>query len=371
MENLTRNNYEIWFLDYLDGQLSDEQLETLLDFLEQNPGLKQELLGVSGVSLAAGSVSLDQKEQLLKTPADIPGIAAIDQLCIARMENDLTDEQAADFDSRLDEDMELSGNYAAFRHTRLNPADAVIYPYKKELRKKTVFFSPWLITAISSAAVILLAWFLWPDSHKTVTPPLAKTEQPATEQPATRNLQPATRSLQPATDNRQLTTGNRLIAANRKPITHNSKPTTVIRGNSKPIAVENPARESVPMNKLVRKSVLAGPRIPDPQSTKLLVASNYPPAMDLPVTADNALTLPQYALQLFRQRILGEDLKLVRRTRFSMWEVAGAGVNKINDLAGTQMKLNREYDSKGDILAVSFNSRLIDVESPIKGQGNR
>jgi hypothetical protein len=125
------------------------------------------------------------------------------------------------------------------------------------------------------------------------------------------------------------------------------------------------------MDRLSHKSVLAGPRIPDPQRTKILYASNYPSSISNPVAADDALTIPQYALQLFRQRILGEDLKLVRRTRFSMWEVAGAGVNKINDLAGTRMKLNREYDSKGDILAVAFNSRLIDVESPVKGQGNR
>ncbi|MDO9349750.1 MAG: DNA glycosylase, partial [Deltaproteobacteria bacterium] len=37
---------------------------------------------------------------------------------------------------RLDEDMELKGSYSAFLHTRLNRADKVIFPYKKDLRKK-------------------------------------------------------------------------------------------------------------------------------------------------------------------------------------------------------------------------------------------
>jgi len=83
---------------------------------------------------------------------------------------------------------------------------------------------------------------------------------------------------------------------------------------------------------------------------------------------DDAMTVPQYALQLFREKILGQDVKQVKKTRFSMWEVAGAGVNKINSIAGTQMKLNREYDSKGDLLAVSFNSRLLDVEAPVRAR---
>jgi hypothetical protein len=354
MESLTRNNYEIWFLDYLDGQLSNEQLDILLDFLEENPDLKAELRGVGAASLQSGSESLSQKELLMKSPEDIPGIAAMDQLCIARMENDLTEEEARQFDLRLTKEPTLEKEYSAFMLTRLNPADRVVYPYKSDLRKKTIQFSPWVITAISSAAILILALILWPNNHVNPTASIARVEQPQTHtlQPTTPNLQPATRNLQPATRNLQPSTRN------LQPATRN------LQSDSAPIT----PRESLPMEHLVRKYPLAGPRIPDPQRMKLLLASNYPAVLNTPVTAGEVLTIPQYALRLFRERILGEDRKQVRKTRFSLWEVAGAGVEKINDLAGTQMKLNREYDSKGDILAVSFNSRLIDIESPVKGQ---
>jgi len=125
------------------------------------------------------------------------------------------------------------------------------------------------------------------------------------------------------------------------------------------------------MKSLTRKYPLSGPRIPDPMRTKVLYASNYPSAAFQTMPLEDALTVPQYALQLFREKILGQDPKQVRETRFSMWEVAGAGVNKINFLAGTQMKLNREYDLEGDIVAVSFNSRLLDVEAPIRAQEDK
>lgn len=359
MESLTRNNYEIWFLDYLDGQLGNEQLEVLLDFLEQNPDLKEELRGISGVILPAGTESIERKELLLKGPFDIPGISAVDQLCIARMENDLTDEEASRFDARLSEDTTLDEKFAAFRMTRLDPSTRVIYPYKSELRKKTVILSPWLITAISSAAIILLAWFLWPDSSHEISNGLANLEIPASG-----DRQPISTGLPPTTQNSQLVTDH------RQPVTRHSQRASAGIVRQIPVPEESPVRQVVPLNALSPRSA-AGPRIPDPRQPRILYASNYPSATINSVPADDALTVPQYALQVFREKILGGDRKQVRKTRFSMWEVAGAGVDKINSLAGTQMKLNREYDSQGDLLAVSFNSRLLDVESPVRGQAGR
>ena len=353
MESLNRNNYETWFLDYLDGQLSNEQLDALLEFLEANPDLKEELRGMSAITLAAGTESLDSRAILLKGPDDIPGIAAVDQLCIARMENDLPDEEAMQFDQRISEDESLRERYQAFSLTRLVPAVSEAYPYKKELIRGTRFFSPWFITAVSAAAVLVLVWILWPDSAKKVTPEMAKMEKPATENTriATPGAQPGTPVMKPAATNRV-------------------QPSIANKIKQLPIKAVSPVRESVPMNALSPKSI-SGPHIPEPLATKVLYASNFNPAGAVNIGADDRLTVPQYALQLFRERILGEDRKVVRKTRFTLWEVAGAGVDKINMLAGTKMKLNREYDSHGDILAVSFNSRLIDVETPVRSPEGR
>jgi hypothetical protein len=161
------------------------------------------------------------------------------------------------------------------------------------------------------------------------------------------------------------------LAENRKPVKQNSKQEVNRAANQVVVTKESPVRESSPMTRITHKSTISGPRIPDPQSVRMLYASNFTLPGERPLTTDDALTLPQYALQLFREKVLGEERTLVRRTRFSLWEVAGAGVDKINSLAGTKMKLNREYDAKGDLLAVSFNSRLIDVESPVRSQAAR
>jgi hypothetical protein len=353
MENLTRNNYEIWFLDYLDGQLNNEQLEMLLDFLESNPDLKEELQGVSGATLHAGTESFENKALLNKSIGDIPGIGAIDQLCIARMENDLPEDEAIAFDLQLKKDPALGENFAAFQATRLNPAIEVVFPEKKNLYKKTRTLAPWIITAVSSAAVILLAWFLWPETSEKVSPPIAKIEQPVKNTP------------QPAITNQSQ------VVASQNPGFNKIKADKVVPKAKKPDSINIYQRETTPIEMLSHKSVVAGPRIPDPQRTRILFASSFIPALINRTPEEDAMTVPQYAMQIFREKILGEDRSIVRKTRFSIWEVAGAGVNKINSLAGTDMKLNREYDTKGDILAVSFNSKLFDVEAPIRGQENR
>ncbi|MDD4645371.1 MAG: hypothetical protein PHY99_05220 [Bacteroidales bacterium] len=359
MESLNINNYEIWFIEYLDGNLSNEQLDTLLDFLEQHPELKDELRSVSGVSLVAGHETFSGKKSLLKDSSDIPGISFEDQLCIARMENDLAPEKARLFDERLEKDLKLRANYTAFCKTRLNPADTVVFPDKGSLRKKTVFLSPWIITAISSAAVLFLAWFLWPHQPETDGPVVAKVEQPAAAvQSGTRDSRLETR------DSKRETREPRRETRDAKPVTRNPKPETrEPKPETKPVQ-----REAMIMNPLASKAALAGPRIPDEHNIKLLYASTNLIPLNSPAQQEDALTIPQFALRLFREKILGQDRQQVKETQFSLWEVAGAGVNKFNALAGTNMKLNREYDSKGDILAVSFNSRLLDVESPVRGQ---
>lgn len=51
---ISRSNYEIFFLDYLDGTLSANRVDDFLDFLKNNPDLADELKGVSNISLYSG-----------------------------------------------------------------------------------------------------------------------------------------------------------------------------------------------------------------------------------------------------------------------------------------------------------------------------
>ncbi len=42
--NITRDNYESWFLDYLEGHLEEGMVNEFIKFIHQNSDLKEELL---------------------------------------------------------------------------------------------------------------------------------------------------------------------------------------------------------------------------------------------------------------------------------------------------------------------------------------
>lgn len=351
MEAITGNNYEIWFLDYLDGRLDDGQLSQLLDFLEANPQLKEELQGITGVRLTIEEEKFPAIGSLLKSHSDIPGISADDRLCIARLENDLTAAEAAAFEERIHNEPALGRTYASFQFTKLRP-EVLLFPYKADLRHKTRFLAPWVLTVVSTAAIVVLALILWPQGTQNVT------DLP--EQNGKTAIMEDHRDLAPAgpgyADPEKLIAS---VSRKKNPAANIDNPVTVV-----------PVRDTVPINSLGKKNPDIRISMPDPVRTPVVFASVFANPSILAIPDEKYLTLPQYALQLFREKILGEDPVLVRRTRFSMWEVAGAGVDKINVLAGTEMKLNREYDASGQILAVSFNSRLLDVETPIRTPEN-
>ena len=66
---IDRNNYEQYFLDYLDRQMDPEQEKILLSFLEFNPDLKEELEGLERAHLLPSEQVFIKKDQLLK-PAE-------------------------------------------------------------------------------------------------------------------------------------------------------------------------------------------------------------------------------------------------------------------------------------------------------------
>ena len=352
MEAISGNNYEIWFMDYLDGRLDDGQLSQLLDFLEANPRLKEELQGLSGARLTLEEEKFPAIGSLYKTPSDIPGISSDDQLCIARMENDLAPAEVAAFDQRLENEPALSKRFSSFQFTKLRP-DSILFPFKSNLRHKTRFMAPWVLTVVSAAAIVVLALILWPRSENGGSEMAGQT--------AKSSILDEPKDLTPATS--VSTEPSKIIAS----VTRKRDPGAIKINEGSLI----PGRDTIPMKSLSHKNPDIRISIPDPVRTPVVLASVFTYSALITIPDERYLTLPQYALQLFREKVLGADPVMVRKTRFTLWEVAGAGVDKINLLAGTEMKLNREYDASGQILAVSFNSRLLDVETPIRTPENK
>lgn len=353
MDTISRNNYEVWFIDYLDGQLDCGQVDQLLDFLNENPDLRNELEAAAGIRLTITEDQMDNKDALKYSATDIPGVPHSDYRCIARMEGDLPPGENERFDEELAANDRLKSQFAAYEQTRLVPDDTIQYPNHGQLKRKVRVMGTWWLSISSAAAVLLLALILWPQRNMDTSTVATLGDTPDQAEVLVEPI-----------DNEQVKPAEPVISmASLSPI-----PVKVLAK-----AVEKPAvvittppveRELRLIQPLEAKILLTKLSVPDPELSQINLAS---------LTADQRVenpheyqTLGQLALNFFRQEVLGQDPDLVKQTRFSMWEVADAGINKISSIVGSDAQLNCQYNKDGSVVAVSFNSRLMDVEAPVR-----
>lgn len=152
---ITRDNYEAYFLDYLEGNLQENMIDEFLDFLEQHPDLKEELMQFENIRLPEEQLVFEAKEQLYRSPGnDQP---AFDRQAVAYMEGDLDEQERAGFEAWLAKEPGLKKEYELFAKTRLEADNTIVYHHKKTLYRKTgtTIFLNW---AARAAAVLVLVW---------------------------------------------------------------------------------------------------------------------------------------------------------------------------------------------------------------------
>ena len=92
---ISRQNYEQYFVDYLDGKLSEKQVGILISFLEFNADLKEEFADIEKMCLAPDEIQFSGKAKLLKSESDLVEeniLKDFDMYCISSMERDIADE---------------------------------------------------------------------------------------------------------------------------------------------------------------------------------------------------------------------------------------------------------------------------------------
>jgi len=152
---ITRDNYESFFMDYLEGNLHESMIDQFLDFLNQNPDLKEELHLFEEVNLPEEHVVFQEKRQLHKSASDENW--RLENTVVAYLEGDLDTDENKAFETYLAAHPELKKEYDLFAKTRLTPDSGIIYPEKRKLYRKsgaTIVMS-WVARA---AAVLVLIW---------------------------------------------------------------------------------------------------------------------------------------------------------------------------------------------------------------------
>ena len=161
---ISRDNYEEFFLSYLDGRLTDAEILAMEEFLLLNPDLRRELEGLEDAVLVPRDVHYPFREILRKTDLSLPVVDEnFDDFCAAWIEGDLTAVQIDGLELYLRQNPAKKADRDLYARIRLSPDRSLMFPGKQKLRKSPfLIYRHEIIAGLAVAAGIALlagAWF--------------------------------------------------------------------------------------------------------------------------------------------------------------------------------------------------------------------
>jgi hypothetical protein len=189
--DITLQNYQEYFVRYVDEELSSREADELEMFLQQHPRLRSELSAFKSTVLTADDeISFPRKELLKK------GITLInyEDYFIRRIEGNISAEEEIEIKSFIADYPQLQGEYNVWMQTRLISDGAIIFPHKELLKKNeggrvVPMVSKYVLMAVVAAGLMLLIFIKGIPWYQSAAPPVAQqqiTPAPAESKPVDR-----------------------------------------------------------------------------------------------------------------------------------------------------------------------------------------
>src|SRR5688500_12602385 len=155
--NISKNNYEIFFIDYYDGNLNADQTAALFLFLESYPELKEEFENFSPIILEASDIQFPDRDSMKKEDENISDTG---QLLVAELEGDITPAEQLLLDNIVAAQPAYKKDREIYKATISVPDYSIVYPDKRTLKKPVPFFVAYRNEIRYGIAAILLLGFI-------------------------------------------------------------------------------------------------------------------------------------------------------------------------------------------------------------------
>jgi anti-sigma factor RsiW len=177
------NNYETFFLMYIDNELSAPEKLSVESFLQEYPYLREEMDLLKGMVLPGG-----EKFELDKTSLYRSGVMNenMQEAMLLHLDNELPAPAKTALLKKLEEDKTLQHSWELLQKTKLDAAEMVSFPHKKILyrtetgRLITGKFARWAIAAALTGAGFFIGVYLLRQQAATQTELSSKAAQKTT-----------------------------------------------------------------------------------------------------------------------------------------------------------------------------------------------
>lgn len=232
--NITRENYEEYFLLYIDNELSVDERKEVDAFVLLHPDLREELELLEGTKLDADLVSFSEKDALLSHRL---GAETIDESLLLYIDNELDHNNKKRVELEIRNNRGFRKQYEQLKAVKLDPSEKIICDFKSELYHNETSRRPLAWMRVAAIAILLLgagSLVILNNNKGTVQPRVATTTvKPVTQQPEIKNG-----SEQPQ---------EQILATENSVKKHFSKTTEV---KNDPVQIDKPANDVQPDDQL-------------------------------------------------------------------------------------------------------------------------
>jgi len=359
--NINRNNYELFFIDYLDGNLTDHDILILEDFLLINPDLREELEGTEKIRLTPENMLFKGKFFLKKPDLSLPvNVNNFEDFCVAENELDLSTEQRKGLSDFIRLYPEHLGTVKLFSKLHLLPEKNIIFFQKNKLKKRVALLPRQLFIPVLSvaAAIALMVVIYFQNDEIFNNLPIVSANLPArlsskAEIEKTKESQPINIEK---SESKTQTTSFLTLSENLL-----KKHVSTIKKGENPLKKGSENKNALPKQRLnpsfqIKLASVTDNQIlvPTIEKGKIIYTSSVKPEA---INSSEYLSLSEYARKEFFEKVLGKKDR--RIGHISGWQIADAGISGINKITGGEMKLEKKIGVDGNITSYSFNSKLL------------
>ncbi len=359
--SINRNNYETYFIDYLDGKLSPDLVSELLLFLDENPDLKEELSDLDTVPLiAGGNIQYPDKQRLKRDP--ILSVGPINELnyqeyLIGSVEGDLSVTESRLLERFVLRNTQVAGEWEQFKRTVLVADPAVVFPEKSRLKKHTLWssYKKPLYYLSGAAAALLVVLLVMQPFHKNEpvlveqipdTPgPMTDTAQHSVRQPevtyaASVSSEPPSVPQVPIkpTDETRETENRADIPISSIPTIHKGVRYQLVSTSVKPA-----------------RQLISDERNLYSQALPYLTASDkYTLSPSQGTRSKPYGTFSELAMGKVKEIFSGKSPSKKRLPDINLWTLADIGVAGINQLTDSELHIQRIRNEEGRVISYAL-----------------
>lgn len=382
MTEINHSNYEIFFLDYLEGRLNQQQIAELRIFLEAHPDLKEEMEGLEPVSLAPDESVIYNGKEMLKRPMIMP-VGRInernyEEFFIAAEENDLSGSEKTNLERFLVKNPLLQNEYDLISKSRIQPDRSIVFPDKASLKKTFIIpFAPRLIYYGAAVAATLLLLI----GLKFIFVPSNPNEEDImlTEIPVKESVHEVP----------EMKNAAQIQEINPEMNGKNSRPHNTSNEYEAEMIAEQNTHTHVVGQHIAREMQLISTLAALPATIRIENSANGKTIDDTReyfskyfhdiALAQQIRHIESSGRGITATRLLAQGSNIVNEIfqpreeersllpgQIDLWKIADVGINGFAKVTGADMEFRRQHDEQGNITAFAFESQSMQINRSLR-----